>query len=277
MKPSDADGLRRTIDLLEGRHLRSPVRARVLHIASVGALLALCALVAAGLAEWDATAASSAEGPTIVERASIVTGERARGPDPVSISGLLDEVERAVGSSGGRLTEFRFADHRAAGPELQLRLEVPSAGAERLERLLRALESAGIADARVRTVLPAPDGVRVEMSGTVQVSMAPRVGQRGALPEVSIGLAAMTSTADVDLRLVEVPGSDRDGVARMVVAGRAPDLVRLIEQLEDSYTAPSRIRTVRAERLALDEQYLLSVTFALRESPVIAPIPEAER
>ncbi len=277
MKPPDADGRGITIDLLEGRHLRPPARSRVLHVASVGALVALCALVVAGVVEWSATAASFEAGSAIIQRVPIVVGEREQGPEPVSISGLLDEVERAVVSSGGHLTEFRFTDHRTVGPDLQIRSELPSAGAERLERLLRQLASVGIAESRVRTVLPAPNGVRVDVSGKVEVSLAPRIAPAGTLPEVSIGLAGMASTADVDIRLLEVPGSDRDGVARMVVAGRAPDLVRLIERLEDSYTAPSRIRTVRVERLAFDEQYLLSLTFALRESPMNTPVPGAPR
>jgi hypothetical protein len=157
---------------------------------------------------------------------------------------------------------------------LTLRVEIPGDAATAIPILLSRLERVGVEGQRVATVVAMPGGSRVEMTGTFVPSTAPRPrGPADPVPaDVSVLLARLTDTTDVELKRLDTGDVERSGSVRLRGSGGLEEISRLIAGLEDDLSAPPRIRALRldraTERGSEDRGYQLDITFLIRDDVI---------
>jgi len=262
-------------DLLEGMALRSPVRVRVLHLASVAlsALLVMGAVVTVQVSLGGPVIAGAEHRPS----SDIASAVHRTAPDGTDVEGLtfagvLVALDRTVVSVAGDIVELRLDNPRGAVADMDLRVQLPGSGADVIGLLVSRMRSDGVEHVRVGSVLTVPGGSLLSIAGSVPLSTAPRPSAAGAIggADVSAHLSGLTADAGAELRRIETSGARRDGPVQLRATGPITALTDLIGRVEDGPSAPARIRSVRLDRAGPPGAHQLDITFLLRDTSRVA-------
>jgi len=272
-------------DLLEGRGARTSRRVQAVHLLSraVTALL----LGVAAVAVLIAVRAPDARPATpfgSLNASSVASGHAPGGHDQRAgdtpqavatgqeVSRVVGGIDRSVAAVRGDIIELRIDNPRGVRADLALRADLPDPGASAIAVLLERLEQSGLDGPRIASVVAVPGGGRLDVVGSFTPSTVPRprVSVQQHHADVSVRLADLAASADIELRRLDTGDAERDGSIRLHGAGDLEAIVRLLTELEDDLRAPSRIRTLRLDRASEQGDRQLDVTFLLR-----APAPRA--
>ena len=276
-------------DLLDGRGERSSRRVQAVHLLSraVTALLLGVVAVAVLIAVRapDAHPATSFRSliASSVGSGQVVGGHDQRAGDAPraestgqEVSRIIAGIDRAVVAVRGDIIELRIDNPRGVRASVALRADVPDPGASAIALLLESLEQSGLDGPRVSSVVAVPGGGRLDVVGSFSPSTVPR--PRSSMqphhPDVTVRLADLAASTGVELRRLDTGDDERDGSIRLRGAGDIGAIVRLLAELEDDLSAPSRIRTLRLDRASGQGDRQLDVTFLLRAP---APRPSSAR
>jgi len=255
-----------SIDLLDGRAARPSRRTRVLHLSSRAVLIGLLGVAGVGLR----MATGSVEvGPPEVVSEDVDTRRvpgAVGGASSRTVSGTVIDLQQAVEAAGGSISAVRLENPRGPLAELTSRVDVPDDGSMSIVRLLGVAVDRGLADLRVEGVTASPGGSTLAIIGTVAPATVPRSAEvDGADGDLSVRLADLTAGAGAQLRRLDTSRTQRDGSVQLRATGHVADLAGLISRLEDSLSAPARIRSVRIERVGVAGEHQLDVRFVLRD------------
>jgi len=274
-------------DLLEGRVARPSRRVRAVHLLSrtVTVLLLCVAAVAVLIAvrppdARPGTPSRSRIPSSIAMPLSIASGQVVGGHDQSAgdapwaeatgqeVSRVISGIDRSVAAVRGDIIELRIDNPRGVRADLALRADLPDPGSAAIARLLERVEQSGVDGPRIASIVAVPGGGRLDVIGSFTPSRVPRprVSMQQHHLDVSVRLADLAASADIELRRLDTGDAERDGSIRLHGAGDLGAIVHLLVELEDDLSAPSRIRTLRLARASEQGDRQFDVTFLLRAS-----------
>jgi hypothetical protein len=244
-----------------------PTRAALLALASrstLAMLVVVAGLTVTGAAPWPVGAAGPPTVPDAATEARSPAADADR--DGVTHGALLAALGAGLRVADANLITAEVRGVGRTGADLRVVVDAPVAGGSDTATLLDTLRAAGVERARVRSILPSPYGVRVELDGEVRLSTvrsASAVARTVPADRAAVALADLVERSGAELLRLESPAEQ--GPIRLSVRAALPVVVRLLDALEEGPTAPARFEDLRAEVVGAGPLVDVHLSFHLRE------------